>query len=342
MLIAFSMAVCVGLAPLQAWTKDEAAKTPKIAELMKDADAFMSQAQNAYIDGQTKEAIELYRKALASIADVEEKNGDRVATSEFAPLRFRKALCETEIDRIMLEDVSSKARTVAVTDTTALELKRAERKKAAETNSVPDTAKELVSKQGVSPDPLASDTPKSETPEPEAKAAPVVATLAPTNGVAAAPQLVNVSKDLEWAKDMISVERYDDAEKALLGVLKQVPNNREARFLMAYSRMLQDRPVDAAVIIDDLLADNPGDEAVLLLAAGIFTSSGHYAKAMDALDKSMKANPKRPDGYRNMAWLLIEMNPNGVDEAEMYYRQSVKLGCARDREIERRLGIKAD
>ena len=61
---------------------------------------------------------------------------------------------------------------------------------------------------------------------------------------------------------------------------------------------------------------------------------------MDALDKAMKVEPKRPDGYLNMAWLLLEMNTKESGEAEMYYRQAVKLGAARDRDIERRLGIK--
>ena len=33
-------------------------------------------------------------------------------------------------------------------------------------------------------------------------------------------QPVNVKDELEWVKDMLSVDRFDDAEKALLKVLK--------------------------------------------------------------------------------------------------------------------------
>jgi Tfp pilus assembly protein PilF len=61
---------------------------------------------------------------------------------------------------------------------------------------------------------------------------------------------------------------------------------------------------------------------------------------MELLDKVMKANPHRPDAYLNMAWLLLDMRPDALSEAEMYYRQSVKLGLARNRDMERRLGIK--
>ena len=95
-------------------------------------------------------------------------------------------------------------------------------------------------------------------------------------------------------------------------------------------------------MIDDLLADNPNDEAVLLLAAGSYTATGNYAKAMDVLDKALKLNPKSPSSYYNMAWLLLEMNPGKIDEPEMYYRQAVKLGGSRDRDLERRLGIKTE
>ena len=304
-------------------------KKPKVSELLKDANDMMSQAQTAYVDGQSKQAIELYRTALAEIARVEREHEAEAASSEFAPVRFRKALCETEIDRIMLEEVNATARTVAVTDTSALEAKRVERKKAAETNSLPDSAVALGAKQGVGKKegeaPRAGD--KSATAEkPQAAAEP--------------DKPVNVADELEWAKDMLSVDRFSDAEKSLMAVLKQAPEHREGRLLLALARLRQGRTADAAVIIDDLLADDPKDESVLLLAAGNHAASGAYAKAMDALDKAMKANPKRPDGYLNMAWLLLEMKPAETSEAELYYRQAVKLGGSRDRDIERRLGIK--
>ena len=321
----FLVAAGVCVTPSASWAKDKV-KKPKVSELMKDANEFMSQAQTAYVDGQSKQAIELYRKALAEIARVEQENEKQVASAEFAPVRFRRALCETEIDRIMLEDVSANARTMAVTDTSALEAKRAARMKAAETNNLPESAVMLASKQGAKTESADEPAPKGEkTPDPGESGKPL-----------------DVKAELEWAKDMISVDRFEDAEKALQAVLKQSPEHRDARFLLALSRVQQGRHADAVVVIDDLLADQANDEATLLLAAGSYAAVGHYSKAMDALDRAMKADPKRPDGYLDMAWLLIEMNSKESGEAEMYYRQSVKLGGARDRDIERRLGIKAE
>ncbi len=307
--------------PNDSWAKD---KEPKVSELMKEANEVMSQAQTAYVDGDAKKAIEMYRNALKEIARVEEENPTRVASSEFAPVRFRKALCETEIDRIMLEEVNATARTIAVTDTTELEAKRAARKKEAETNNVPEKAVKLAAKQ---------ESGGTAAPVPETKAVE-------TKPVVSRP--VDVKEELEWAKDMLSVDRFDDVEKALVKVLKSDPSNRDARFLMALSCVQQGKHADAVVVIDDLLADNPNDEAVLLLAAGSYTATGNYAKAMDVLDKALKLNPKSPSSYYNMAWLLLEMNPGKIDEPEMYYRQAVKLGGSRDRDLERRLGIKTE
>jgi Tfp pilus assembly protein PilF len=111
---------------------------------------------------------------------------------------------------------------------------------------------------------------------------------------------------------------------------------------MALSNVQQGKHRDALVVLDDLLQDVPDDESVLLLAAGCYAASGGYSRAMTTLDKALKVNPKRPDSYLNMAWLLLEMTPGKLDEPEMYYRQAVKLGGARDRDLERRLGIRPE
>ena len=139
---------------------------------------------------------------------------------------------------------------------------------------------------------------------------------------------------------MIQVDRFEDAERALIKVLKKEPEHKEARFLMALSKVQQGKPSDALIILADLMEDAPAEESTLLLAAGAYLATGAYVKSMEALDKTLKAHPKRPDAYLNMAWLLLEMRPDATAEAEMYYRQAVKLGLSRNRDMERRLGIK--
>lgn len=314
---------------------------PKVSELMKEANDLMSQAQSAYVEGDSKKAIEHYRKALEEIQRVERENAARVSSSEFAPIRFRKALCETEIDRVMLEEVNATARTVAVSDTSELEEKRRKRHQAAETNHTQEVTIKLAAKSssGVV---LKEEEPKKTKDTPAAPESDVpAADLKPKTPDANKVDL-NIVAELAWIKELVSLDKFDQAFENLVKILRQDPANRQARFMMALIQLRTGRPTDAAVVMDDLLADPEQDESTLLLAAGIYTSAGQYGKAMSALDKTLRLNPKRPEGYFNMAWLLLEMSATDTTEPEMYYRKAVKLGGARDRELEKRLGIKSE
>ena len=326
------MAVC--LAAVLSGTAADKPAPKKVSELLKKANEMVSEAQSAYVDGDNAKAIELYRAALKEIERVEQENPSRLNSSEFAPVRFRKALCETEVDRIILEDANASARTLSVTDTTELEKKRAERKRQSEKDNVPEKTVKLTAKRadGAVLE-KTDDEPVEEEPKERAKPAPK------TDG--AAP-VVDIKRELDIARDMLSIDRYEDARLSLVKILKADPENEEASLLIAAVLLYQNKPKDAMVVLEDLLEDRPDDEATLLLAAGVSFALTDYARAMERLERVMKVNPKRPEGYFNMAWTLLTMAPNDLSQPEMYYRQSVKLGGARDPELERRLGIKTE
>ena len=294
-------------------------KKPSVLELTGPLDALIDEARDTYGDGDSKKAIALYREVLDKLTDIEQENLAWVKSPEFAPIRTRRVLCNTAINRIMLDEAQAHSRTMTVTDTRELEKKRADRKKAAETN--PEVAKpiKLGAKRG--------DTEESSAPDEDGDAP------------GGSP---DAGGDLDMVKDLIQIEHLDEADAALVKVLRADGENREARFLMALLRVQQERYTDAAVVLDSLLADDVVDEPSLLLAAGVYLSTGAYSKAIDALDQAIKTNPKRPDAYLNMAWLLLEMRPGDTADAERYYRMAVKLGAARVPDLERRLGIKQD
>jgi len=340
LILAASLCLCM-TATLQGASKtssEAAPEKPNVQELIKPANELMAQAQELYVEGEAKKAVETYRKAHDAFTKIEGDHPQWVKSSDFGPIRFRKAICETEIDRILLEEAQATSRTIAVTDTRELEKKLRERKLSATTNRADQTV-QLVAKQGeVTDDAAAAADAAEATRNKQREAEETKLASASTNQITAKPLVIN--DELKWAKDMLQIDRYDDAEKSILSVLKQNPDHAEARYLMALLRMRQGRYVDAQVVLDDLQADNPKDEATLLLLAGAYAAEGSYPKAMDALDAAIKLNPKRPDAYMNMAWLLLEMRTTETAEAEMYYRQAVKLGLQRDRKIETRLGIK--
>ena len=291
-------------------------KKPNVVALMKPADALMQEAEETYVEGDSRKAIALYRQALETLWALEMENEAWAATSEFALVRSNKILCEARIDGIMLEEAQMFARTMTVTDTRELEKKRAERRKAAGIDpEVPAPVKLGVK---------GNNTERAEEAEAEN------------------PAPFAIDEELEQAKDMIQIDRFAEAERALNKVLRADPENRDARLLIAQSRLQQGRGSDALVALDDLLADDARDEAALLLAAGAYLATGAYSKSMDALDWLIAINPKRPEACINMALLLLEMSPADTTEAEQYYRAAVKRGAARVRDLERRLGIKQE
>ncbi|MFO7936937.1 MAG: tetratricopeptide repeat protein [Kiritimatiellia bacterium] len=305
-----------------------------VSELLEDANAFMAEAQDVYVEGDSDKAVGLYRKALAEIKKIERRYPDRVTSSGFAPLRFRRALCETELDRILLEKVDVASRTVAVTDTRELEKKRRERREAAKTNRLAKVSEKLSLKNRsgvVDFQPEPDENPRS---------ADQTKTVEQEQTTVEQEQILDSDVELDWAADMLEAGRQDEAEKSLIKVLRAYPDNFKARFMLTLLRIRNGQLRDAQIIMEGLLQDYSRNEGVLLLASGLYLATEQYADAMSALDRVLKIAPHRPESYLNMAWLLLKINPGELNDPEMYYRRSVELGGARDQQLERRLGIR--
>jgi len=323
-------AVCAALVAGMCCAADEGAaqakppkgKKPNVLELVRPFDVLVGRAEALYMDGDAKEALEAYREALENLTELEMKYYEWVTLPEFAPVRSRRVHCEKTMDRIMLEEAQVNARTMTVTDTRELEKKREERKRAAAEADAEVLAPVKLGSKGGTGEAVANDDADADKLLDE--------------------ETFGIDDELETVKDLIQLERFDEAARPLVKVLRIAPENREARFLMALVRVRQGRSSDALVSLEDLLADDAMDEPTLLLAAGAYMATGAYSKAVDALDRAMKANPKRPDALINMTWLLLEMRPNDTAAAERYYRLAVEKGATRVREIERKLGIRQD
>ena len=105
----------------------------RISELMEPASLLIDEAADLASEKKTNEAVEKYRKALEELDRIEVENPDRVKGAEFATLRNKRAYVNAAIDSLLLAQVKSNAKAVAVSDTTALEKRLAEEKaKAAE------------------------------------------------------------------------------------------------------------------------------------------------------------------------------------------------------------------
>lgn len=153
------------------------AKRPRLSELMEPASRLIDEASDLAEDGKSVEAIEKYRAALAALDAIEAENRAWADKPEFATLRNKRAYVNATIDSLLLMQVKSNARAVAVSDTTELERKlAAEKAKKAGTagaaqpkKAAPPQAEKAEAAKKAAPTEASADETPSAAEQPKAK-----------------------------------------------------------------------------------------------------------------------------------------------------------------------------
>lgn len=120
--------------PLQAglFGESEAEKEAKVAkhvaDLLREPNRLIAQAQTAAEAGDTEEAIRLFRQAQTRLEEIEE--AEDTGSSAFASLRLKKFHCISSLDALALKRAEVQDNRQAVTDTDDLEARLAEERKA--------------------------------------------------------------------------------------------------------------------------------------------------------------------------------------------------------------------
>ncbi len=200
--------------------------------------------------------------------------------------------------------------------------------------------------------PSASSSPASEKPtaasemaDAEAPAAKSVAEKAAADEPEAAEEPAydprNFVHDYNEARDLLESGKAAEAASLVIPLLRHDPGNRSVRILLALIRTRQGRCEEAIVALENLRGRRD-DLALLLALSAAYTGAGRYHDALLALDSAMRLSPSDPAAYLNSAWLTLIMpssGPNTLKHAEAYYRMAIARGAARDRALERRLGL---
>ncbi len=284
---------------------DEEEDLPRLSKLMEPASLAIDDAADAIADGKTDEAVEHYRKALAALERIEAENPERAATPEFATVRVKRAYVNAAIDSILLAQSRENAKAVAVTDTTELEKKFAEKRAA--------TAKST-----------AANTPK-----------PAVATPKLEKQVDA-----YVEKDRARMKKTEKAAAKAKAEKAvnreIKSLLEKDPKSRRARLLQAGEDIRNDDYAAAKLSIRALLEEKPNDAAALNMRAMCEAAEGDFRAAEKTLDQAINSNPRDHYAYYNMANLMLQSSGNR-EAARRYYETGRTVGGPKDEQLEKAL-----
>ena len=90
---------------------------------------------------------------------------------------------------------------------------------------------------------------------------------------------------------------YPQAERLYRNLLEQHPYETEARLLLLYVLIDQDRNDDALVEAQTLAEQDPGDEVAWSSVADLNLKLGHYDEADEALRKLIAISPRNPNAY---------------------------------------------
>ena len=303
--------------------EDNTNAPPRLHRLLEPANDYIELAQDASLNGDADKAIENYRLALGELDRVESEHPDRAETSEFAPLRLRRAACTAAIDAIRFAKVNENVRPVSVTDTTELqkrwnkahgvedeEEKSSEQPKQEAKPTPPSKEKEEEKQE---PEAL-PPPPKEEKKEPEAQPSPP-----PKDEAKQEPATPPSPPPKEEEKKPAAI-----------------PMDWDGRFAqaMAYLRA-QDYPA-ADVLLESMLKERPKDLNALLLRAAAQAGTKHYYAAQRTLERAMRAHPKSYLPYYNLSNLLIQQGED-LETAKEYYELGRTVGGPVNKALEARL-----
>ena len=192
------------------------AKRPRLSELMEPASSLIDEASDLAEDGKSVEAVEKYRAALAALDAIEAENRAWADKPEFATLRNKRAYVNATIDSLLLMQVKSNARAVAVSDTTELERKLAaeKAKKAGAAGAAQPTKAEAAQAEKAETAKKASPTEASADKTPKAAEPPKAKPSAPPKTRRAQAMADLASGDFAAASlviDEMLAEKPDDA-----------------------------------------------------------------------------------------------------------------------------------
>lgn len=285
----------------------------RLSELMEDATAAIDDAADCAADGKISEAIEKYRKALDELDKVERENPERAATVEFASVRNKRAYVNAAIDSLLMAQARENAKAVAVTDTTELEKRFAERRRRLPGD---DGSRERASSQAAAPSSAAeaaADVPKLEN-----------------------QKDAFMEKERARKKAVQSKAARAKIEGRITALLEKDPSSPKARVMQAGLMMGDGDLAGAKQKLAEVLAQSPADTSALNMMAVCAAMEGGYAEADDLLVRAMKANPRDYRAYYNMANLVMQATGEKT-VALKYYETGRKVGGPEDKALEESL-----
>ena len=309
--------------------EDSTNAPPRLHRLLEPANDYIELAQDASLNGDSEKAIENYRLALGELDRVEAEHPDRAESSEFAPLRLRRATCMAAIDAIRFAQVNENVRPVSVTDTTELQKRWEKLHGFADEEDEEKTPVQAPSKEETkqAPPPTEKDEAKPVPPKKEEEAKPAPP---PKEEAKPAPPPKEEAKPTPPPEEKKPLSPPEEKKPAPL------PTDWAGRIAQAMSDLRAQDYAAADVLLESMLHERPKDLNALLLRAAAQAGTKSYYAAQRTLERAMRAHPRSYLPYYNLANLLIQQNGD-LEAAREYYELGRTVGGPVNKALETRL-----
>ena len=287
---------------------------PRLHRLLEPANDYIELAQDASLNGDADKAIENYRLALGELDRVEAEHLDRAESSEFAPLRLRRAACTAAIDAIRFAQVNENVRPVSVTDTTELQ------KRWNKAHGIEDEEEE---KKTAAP-------PKEEVKKPESPPPPKEEKVEVKEPEPPTPLPKNEEVEVKEPEPPPPPPREEEKKP------EPLPRDWDGRIVLATKYLRAQDYAAADVLLESMLKERPKDLRALLLRAGAQVGTKSYYAAQKTLERAMRAHPRSYLPYYNLANLLL-LQGDDLETAQEYYELGRTVGGPVNKALEARL-----
>ena len=331
-----------------AWTLF-GSKEDALADKLRSGDKYLQKADAAYEEGQMERAGKYYGRAIQKYEQLQE--ADPTYMEGIAGIRLNYCAKQYTNALEAIEAALEAANAAEAEAPDGAEVAAAGAAEVAAANAA-EVSKHQAAQAAQPQAAQAAQPPAAQAAQPPAAQAaqPQAAQAAqPPSGEAAAQAAPppkppydprNFAHDFAEARMLMEDGNLSEAAAVLIPMLRHDPSNRQVRLLLAIVRTRQSRYDEAIVALEDLRGIRE-DMPILLALSGAYMGAVRYHDALLALDRAVRLNPADPNPYLNLAWLTLVMpqDSDTLKNAEIYYRQAVKRGAARDRALESRIGL---
>ena len=132
-----------------------------------------------------------------------------------------------------------------------------------------------------------------------------------------------MSASISRAALLIETERYDLAEKELIGVLAEEPNDHQGHALLAVVLQAKKQYDKALEHINNAISLAPYNPFPFHVQASIYTDLDKFKEAIRAVEEAIHLDPENPDYFGTRAWIGIRLRK--WKEALKYADQGLEL-----------------